>query len=59
LETWLPPIQAQDRAYVTVAIVCTGGQHRSVYMVEKLSKFFRGRFDAVMTKHRDLPRPRL
>lgn len=52
LLTWIPSYQEGDRAYLTVAIGCTGGQHRSVYVVEqlvdKLSAF------AVEKKHRDI-----
>jgi UPF0042 nucleotide-binding protein len=51
---WLPRFQAQDRAYVTVAIGCTGGQHRSVYLAERLGTELRGHFDAVVVKHREL-----
>ena len=54
LERWLPEFQSQDRAYVTVAIGCTGGQHRSVYLVEKLAQIFNGRYPQVVTKHREL-----
>jgi len=54
LDRWLPKLKAQERAYVTVAIGCTGGQHRSVYMVERLAADFRARYDAVMVKHREL-----
>ncbi len=54
LERWLPAFQAQDRAYVTVAIGCTGGQHRSVYLVEKLAQAFQGRFEQIVVKHREL-----
>jgi UPF0042 nucleotide-binding protein len=39
---------------MTVAIGCTGGQHRSVYMVEKLGDQFRGRFPSVLVRHREL-----
>ena len=54
LETWLPGFQAQDRAYVTVAIGCTGGRHRSVYVVEKLAAAFRVRYEPVVVKHKEL-----
>jgi len=54
LERWLPACEAQDRAYVTVAIGCTGGQHRSVYLTERLAAHFHPRFEPVVTKHREL-----
>lgn len=54
LERWLPAFQAQDRAYVTVAIGCTGGQHRSVYLAERLAAAFHDRFEQVALKHREL-----
>jgi UPF0042 nucleotide-binding protein len=54
LDRWLPKLKAQERAYVTVAIGCTGGQHRSVYMVERLAREFGARYDAVVVKHREL-----
>ena len=40
LARWLPNFQADQRSYLTVAIGCTGGQHRSVYMVEMLARQF-------------------
>ncbi|NGY05437.1 RNase adapter RapZ [Solimonas terrae] len=54
LARWLPEYQKQDRAYLTVAIGCTGGQHRSVYFVEKLGEAFRGRFEHLAIRHREL-----
>lgn len=54
LEHWLPIYRKQDRAYVTIAIGCTGGQHRSVYMVDQLADIFRSRFDPLIVKHREL-----
>lgn len=54
LTRWLPAYEAQDRAYVTVAVGCTGGQHRSVYLVEKLAPHFKSRFTQVVVKHREL-----
>jgi UPF0042 nucleotide-binding protein len=53
LEGWLPEYQKQDRAYLTITIGCTGGQHRSVYLVERLAEAFRGRFDNVAVRHRE------
>jgi len=54
LERWLPRFEADQRTYLTVAIGCTGGQHRSVYMVERLGAHFRGRFADVLVRHREL-----
>jgi UPF0042 nucleotide-binding protein len=56
LAQWLPRFRAQDRAYVTVAIGCTGGQHRSVYLVERFGRAFRDKLDVVVVKHRELGR---
>jgi UPF0042 nucleotide-binding protein len=55
LKRWLPRYQKQDRAYVTVAIGCTGGKHRSVYVVEQLAKRLGAAFGPVVVKHKDLP----
>ena len=51
LEHWLPRMQQESRSYVTIAIGCTGGQHRSVYMVEKLAKLLQGRYE-LLVRHR-------
>jgi UPF0042 nucleotide-binding protein len=53
LEQWIPEYQKQDRAYLTIAIGCTGGKHRSVYVVEKLAQNFKHRFDHIIIKHRE------
>ena len=54
LETWIPCFEADNRSYMTVAIGCTGGHHRSVYLVNKLSRYFSQRRDGVLTRHREL-----
>ena len=55
LEQWLPQFAADNRNYMTVAIGCTGGQHRSVFFVERLSQHFKQQGLNVLTRHRDLP----
>lgn len=54
LETWIPRFEADNRSYMTVAIGCTGGQHRSVYMVNKLNQYFSLQRDGVLSRHREL-----
>ena len=54
LEHWLPEYKRQDRAYLTVAVGCTGGKHRSVYLVEHLAQHFRPAFEHLSVKHREL-----
>ena len=53
LERWLPCYIADNRSYLTVAIGCTGGQHRSVYFAEKLARHFEGQ-QQVLVRHREL-----
>lgn len=53
LEEWLPPLARDHRSYVTVALGCTGGQHRSVYLVEKLAEAFATRW-ITLKRHREL-----
>ncbi len=54
LDEWVPCFENENRSYMTVAIGCTGGQHRSVYMVERLASHFRERRVNVMVRHREL-----
>jgi len=52
---WLPAFQDDQRSYLTVAIGCTGGQHRSVYTAELLAQGFAGR-SSTLVRHRELDR---
>lgn len=54
VEKWLPSFKQDNRSYLTVAIGCTGGQHRSVYMAERLAQYFRSA-ESVLVHHRGLP----
>ncbi len=54
LEKWIPRFEADNRSYMTVAVGCTGGQHRSVYMVEKLAAWFREQRPGILHRHREL-----
>jgi|TARA_B100000767_G_scaffold57606_1_gene53403 UPF0042 nucleotide-binding protein len=56
LKRWIPHFKANERIYMTIGIGCTGGQHRSVYMAEKLALYFRDQFENVMVRHRELER---
>ena len=53
IEKWLPAFKSDNRSYLTVAIGCTGGQHRSVYMVERLARHFQST-EHVVLRHREL-----
>ena len=53
LNHWLEPLARDHRSYVTVAIGCTGGQHRSVYLVEQLYKLFSEKW-VTLKRHREL-----
>ena len=57
LEKWLPRFAASNRSYVTIAIGCTGGHHRSVYLTNRLGKALSERLNNLQTRHRDLPKP--
>jgi len=55
LSRWIPEYVGFDRNYLTVAIGCTGGQHRSVYMADKLASALKQIHDPVLTRHNELP----
>lgn len=53
VDRWLPHFISDNRSYLTIAIGCTGGQHRSVYISEKLGLYFQARHQ-VLLRHREL-----
>ncbi len=55
LDTWVPCFAADNRQYLTIAIGCTGGLHRSVYIAERLAEHFQHQYQNIQVRHRDLP----
>jgi UPF0042 nucleotide-binding protein len=58
IEARIPEFQATNRRYMTVAIGCTGGQHRSVYLVERLAADFARRHGDIAARHSRYPAER-
>jgi UPF0042 nucleotide-binding protein len=54
LERWLPRFEREDRTYLTVALGCTGGLHRSVYLVSRLAEHFAARGVKTQVRHREI-----
>ncbi|MCX7085233.1 MAG: RNase adapter RapZ [Methylococcales bacterium] len=54
LERWIPRFEAEGRSYLTIAIGCTGGQHRSVYLVDLLMAHFKSPAVNAIVRHREL-----
>lgn len=54
LDKWLPRFEADNRSYLTVAIGCTGGQHRSVYFANRLAKVTKNKHNSVLSRHREI-----
>ena len=59
IEARIPEYQASNRGYLTVAVGCTGGQHRSVYIVDRLARHFAALYPNVTARHGSLPVPEL
>ena len=56
MSTWLPHLELNNRSYLTIAIGCTGGKHRSVYIAETLARQFKSRDKNVRVRHREMDR---
>jgi UPF0042 nucleotide-binding protein len=54
LERWIPRLESDGRSYLTIGIGCTGGRHRSVYMVEALRQHFDNCGRQLLVRHREL-----
>ena len=54
LDNWLPHYATSNRSYMTVALGCTGGQHRSVYLANRLYQNYKDRYENIHIRHREL-----
>ena len=54
VDKWLPRFESAQRSYMTIAIGCTGGQHRSVYIGNTLGELFTSKLERVQVRHREL-----
>ena len=54
VQKWLPQYKDNNRSYITIAIGCTGGQHRSVYLCEQLTSHFKATEQNIQCRHREL-----
>lgn len=54
LDTWLPRYKDSNRSYMTVGLGCTGGQHRSVYLADRLYRHYREQYPNIHVRHREL-----
>ena len=54
LKSWIPRFDAENRSYLTLSVGCTGGQHRSVYLIEELGRHFLDSPYNILVRHRDL-----
>jgi UPF0042 nucleotide-binding protein len=54
MQRWLPAFARENRAYVTIAVGCTGGRHRSVYIIEQLARRLRETYAQTLVRHNEL-----
>lgn len=54
VKKWIPSFEEHDRSYLTIAIGCTGGKHRSVYLIEKLYQNLKKSQENILIQHREL-----
>ena len=54
IDKWIPRFEAENRSYLTVAIGCTGGQHRSVHITNKLANMIKNKHNNVLSRHREI-----